>query len=206
MCRQSCYLRSRQGFTATRSSRSCPTELRSHGQLTVVCDGSQSLRPAHSPGRSICWCTCTARAEPPGSWPRRCNSVWGDKNSLEANKRHGRRRRMLKTASADIYISSRAPHAACWAGQADGNSRLLKSFVCSNVILAKERETYPGELCQGRVHLLVAGRDGLTDVCVVPEEAGSRDEAKNWIFHKWLNYEWIITEFASSFVGISSES
>lgn len=44
---------------------------------------------------------------------------------------------MLKTALADIYISSQAPDAACSAGQADRNSRLLKSFVCSNVILAK---------------------------------------------------------------------
>lgn len=28
--------------------------------------------------------------------------------------------------------------------------------------------THPGELRQRRVHLLVAGRDGLTDVCIVP--------------------------------------
>lgn len=56
--------------------------------------------------------------------------------------------------------------------QADGNFRLLKSFVCSNVISAKRGDmmvTHPGELRQRRVHLLVAGRDGLTDVCVVPE-------------------------------------
>lgn len=38
----------------------------------------------------------------------------------------------------------------------------------------QEGVTYTREFCQSGVHLLVTGRDGLTDVCIVPGEKTDR--------------------------------
>lgn len=41
-------------------------------------------------------------------------------------------------------------------------------------MVKQEQLTYTRELSKSRVHLLVTGGDGLTDVCIVPGEQGER--------------------------------